>query len=224
MKLAFIGLGVMGYPMAGHLQRAGHEVTVFNRTTEKARNWTAEYGGGFAETPALAAEGADVVFLCVGNDDDVRSVVLGEQGVIVGLAAGGIIVDHTTASATLAREMEAAALEKGLGFLDAPVSGGQAGAENAALTVMVGGAPDTFSQAGTVSVGTYHPHTLCWPALTSYSTGNNGTAVTRDVVTPTAFEFPFLVFGQRPEASGVKRLHHFGHGMKRCGRPSKKST
>ena len=147
MKLAFIGLGVMGYPMAGHLQRAGHEVTVFNRTTEKARNWTAEYGGGFAETPALAAEGADVVFLCVGNDDDVRSVVLGEQGVIVGLAAGGIIVDHTTASATLAREMEAAALEKGLGFLDAPVSGGQAGAENAALTVMVGGAPDTFSQA-----------------------------------------------------------------------------
>ncbi|WP_205422726.1 NAD(P)-dependent oxidoreductase [Seongchinamella sediminis] len=147
MKLAFIGLGVMGYPMAGHLQGAGHEVCVYNRTAGKARDWVAKYGGECADTPAGAAAGADICFLCVGNDDDVRSVVLGGQGALSALEAGAIIVDHTTASAELARELEAAAQDAGVGFLDAPVSGGQAGAENGALTIMVGGQQQVFSRA-----------------------------------------------------------------------------
>ncbi len=147
MKIGFIGLGVMGFPMAGHLQAAGHAVTVFNRTAQKAEDWVARHGGGGADTPAAAANGADLVCVCVGNDDDVRSVVLGPQGVFSGLAAGAIVVDHTTASAELARELASLAAERELGFLDAPVSGGQAGAENGALTIMVGGEPDSFARA-----------------------------------------------------------------------------
>ena len=144
MKIAFIGLGVMGFPMAGHLQASGHEVTVYNRTVEKATRWAQQYGGAYASTPAEAVHEAEVACLCVGNDDDVRSVVVADGGIFEGLPRGGIVVDHTTASAHLARELAAQAGELGLGFLDAPVSGGQAGAENGALTIMVGGERDHF--------------------------------------------------------------------------------
>ena len=147
MRTAFIGLGVMGYPMAGYLARAGHEVVVYNRTGSKADEWCSAFDGSSAETPAAAAAGADIVFTCVGNDDDVREVILGEQGAIHGMAAGSILVDHTTASAKLARELEAALAEKSVGFLDAPLSGGQAGAENGQLTIMVGGSEETFTRA-----------------------------------------------------------------------------
>ena len=147
MRTAFIGLGVMGYPMAGFLAKAGHDTVVFNRTSSKAEQWVAEYGGSSANTPRKAAASADIVFCCVGNDDDVRDVILGEDGILNGVPEGAIIVDHTTASATIAREVYAAAGEKNVGFLDAPVSGGQAGAENGQLTVMVGGDADIFDRA-----------------------------------------------------------------------------
>ncbi len=146
MKVAFIGLGVMGYPMAGHLQKSGHEVCVYNRNQTKAQNWQVEFSGRFALTPALAAKDCDIVFCCVGNDDDVRQVVLGEHGILAGMSAGSILVDHTTASANLARELSDIAVSQQKFFLDAPVSGGQAGAENGVLTVMVGGAQDTFAE------------------------------------------------------------------------------
>ena len=139
MKVAFIGLGVMGYPMAGHDKAAGMEVCVFNRTPEKAERWCEEFSGTSANTPATAAEGCDIVLVCVGNDDDVRQVVMGEDGVLAGMKEGAILVDHTTASAALARELDEEARSQGKKFLDAPVTGGQAGAENGALTVMVGG-------------------------------------------------------------------------------------
>ncbi|MCV2356134.1 NAD(P)-dependent oxidoreductase [Paucibacter sp. B2R-40] len=139
-KLAFLGLGVMGYPMAGHLQRAGHAVTVYNRTAAKAQAWVAEYGGSLAATPAEAAADADIVFACVGNDDDLRWVVLSSKGAFAGMnKPGAILVDHTTASAEVARELHGEASKRGLHFVDAPVSGGQAGAVNGALTVMCGG-------------------------------------------------------------------------------------
>lgn len=147
MRLAFVGLGVMGHPMAGHWAAAGHEVVVFNRTASRAEAWCAQYGGRTAATPREAAEGAELVAVCVGDDDDVRSVVLGEDGVLAGLAADALLVDHTTASAALARELEHAARERGVAFLDAPVSGGQAGAENGALTIMVGGEEAAFERA-----------------------------------------------------------------------------
>lgn len=147
MKLAFIGLGVMGFPMAGHLQAAGHDVTVFNRTGQRALDWQQQHGGNVADTPAAAAEGAGMVCCCVGNDDDVRQVLLGKNGALSTMASGAILVDHTTASADLARELFAAAGEAGVGFLDAPVSGGQAGAENGALTIMVGGEETVFATA-----------------------------------------------------------------------------
>jgi 3-hydroxyisobutyrate dehydrogenase len=146
-KVAFIGLGVMGYPMAGHLASGGHDVTVFNRTAAKANAWVSQHGGKAAATPRAAAEGADIVFACVGNDDDVRNVTLDDDGAFDGVAAGAIFVDHTTASADLARELYAVAGERGFGFLDAPVSGGQAGAKNGALTVMVGGDAEIFERA-----------------------------------------------------------------------------
>ena len=146
MKVGFVGLGVMGYPMAGHLQGAGHQVTVFNRSPDTARRWQREYAGQCAGTPGEAAEGADLVCICVGNDDDVRSVVSGPGGVLAGLPAGATLVDHTTASAELARELAALAAAREVGFLDAPVSGGQAGAENGVLTIMVGGEAACFEQ------------------------------------------------------------------------------
>ena len=147
MKVAFIGLGVMGYPMAGHVLRAGLEICVFNRNAARAEQWCAEYGGDMAPTPAEAAKNADVVLVCVGNDDDVRAVVLGESGALAAMKHGAILVDHTTASADLARELAVAAQQQGKQFLDAPVSGGQAGAENGALTVMIGGEPSTYNLA-----------------------------------------------------------------------------
>jgi len=147
MKVAFIGLGVMGYPMAGHVLRAGLEIFVFNRNAARAEQWCAEYGGDMAPTPAEAAKNADVVLVCVGNDDDVRAVVLGESGALAAMKPGAILVDHTTASADLARELAGAAQQQGKQFLDAPVSGGQAGAENGALTVMIGGDPSTYDLA-----------------------------------------------------------------------------
>jgi 3-hydroxyisobutyrate dehydrogenase-like beta-hydroxyacid dehydrogenase len=143
--IAFLGLGVMGHPMAGHLARAGHHVCVFNRTAAKALAWVGEYGGRSAATPREAATGASVVFACVGNDDDLRSVVLGDDGALAGMAAGSVFVDHTTASAAVARELYAAAQQRGLAFIDAPVSGGQAGAVNGVLTVMCGGDAAPFA-------------------------------------------------------------------------------
>jgi 3-hydroxyisobutyrate dehydrogenase len=144
--VAFIGLGVMGSPMAWHLAAAGHDVTVYNRTTEKADAWVAAHGGASAPTPERAARNADVVFVCVGNDDDVRSVVLGDDGALAGMGTGSVLVDHTTASADLARELGGAAAAADVGFVDAPVSGGQAGAENGTLTVMCGGAEESFAK------------------------------------------------------------------------------
>jgi len=153
-KVAFLGLGVMGHPMAGHLARAGHAVTVYNRTVAKAVAWAAEYGGQHAATPAAAAQGADIVFACVGNDDDLRSVVLGADGAFERMKPGAIFVDHTTASAAVARELYAAAQARGLHFIDAPVSGGQAGAVNGSLTVMCGGDTGPFE--------TIHPVALAF--------------------------------------------------------------
>jgi 3-hydroxyisobutyrate dehydrogenase-like beta-hydroxyacid dehydrogenase len=147
MKLAFLGLGVMGYPMAGHLAKAGHQVAVYNRTAAKAKAWVKQFGGADRPTPAEAAAEAEIVFTCVGNDDDLRQVVTGETGAFHGMRRGAILADHTTASAEVARELAAVGAEKGLGFLDAPVSGGQAGAENGKLTVMVGGDPAAFKVA-----------------------------------------------------------------------------
>ena len=138
-KVAFIGLGVMGYPMAGHLARAGHAVTVFNRTRSRAERWVGEHGGAAASTPAAACEDAEIVFTCVGRDEDVRAVTLEADGAFAGMRSGAVFVDHTTTSAELARELDAEARERGLAFLDAPVSGGQAGAENGRLAVMAGG-------------------------------------------------------------------------------------
>jgi len=147
-KVAFIGLGVMGYPMAGHLKtRGGHDVTIYNRSPARAEKWTAQYGGASASTPKAAAEGAEFAFTCVGNDDDLRSVVLAENGALAGMKPGAVLIDNTTASAIVARELAAAAKAKGVDFLDAPVSGGQAGAENGQLTVMVGGDEATFARA-----------------------------------------------------------------------------
>ncbi len=143
-RVAFIGLGVMGYPMAGHLARAGHQVTVYNRTAAKAKAWAAEYGGSTAPTPRAAAEGADIVFSCVGNDADLRGVVLGESGALSVMKPGAVIADHTTTSAAVARELNALALERGVSFIDAPVSGGNIGAVNGTLTVMCGGETAAF--------------------------------------------------------------------------------
>ena len=142
--VTFLGLGVMGHPMAGHLARAGHRVTVYNRTAAKAAAWVAEYGGASAPTPAQAAQGADFVFACVGNDDDLRAVTTGADGAFAGMKPGAVFVDHTTASAEVARELHAAARERGLHFVDAPVSGGQSGAVNGVLTVMCGGDAEPF--------------------------------------------------------------------------------
>lgn len=147
MRTAFIGLGVMGYPMAGFLSKAGHDVVVYNRTQSKAEDWAREFGGRTAPTPAAAAERAAVVFSCVGNDEDVRDVILGREGALNGVAPGATIVDHTTASAHLARQIHCIAAEKSVDFLDAPVSGGQAGAESGQLTVMVGGDREPFARA-----------------------------------------------------------------------------
>jgi 3-hydroxyisobutyrate dehydrogenase/2-hydroxy-3-oxopropionate reductase len=150
-KVAFIGLGVMGYPMAGHLaKRGGHTVTVYNRTAAKAAKWAAEHGGSAAATPREAATDAEFVFSCVGNDDDLRSVIFGKDGALAGMKAGATLIDNTTASAIVAREIYAAAKAKNIGFLDAPVSGGQAGAENGQLTVMVGGDQAVFDKANPV--------------------------------------------------------------------------
>jgi len=145
-KLAFLGLGVMGYPMAGHLARAGHSLVVYNRTPAKAAKWVEQHGGTSAPTPAAAAAGAEIVLMCVGNDDDVRAVAAGNDGALGAMAAGAFLVDHTTASAQVAREIHAAAKAKGVDFLDAPVSGGQAGAENGKLTIMVGGDAAAFAR------------------------------------------------------------------------------
>ncbi len=146
-KLAFLGLGVMGYPMAGHLQAADHEVCVFNRTAAKADKWVAQHGGRSAATPREAAQGAEFVMACVGNDDDLRSVCLGDDGAFAGMAEGAIFVDHTTVSAKVTRELYSAAQARGVGFVDAPVSGGQAGAENGQLSIMCGGDEAVYARA-----------------------------------------------------------------------------
>ncbi|MEQ5870626.1 NAD(P)-dependent oxidoreductase [Sagittula sp. NFXS13] len=146
-KLAFLGLGVMGYPMAGHLVKAGHEVCVYNRTAAKAEKWVAEHGGTMAATPREAAQGAEFVLSCVGNDDDLRGVCLGDDGAFAGMSAGSVFVDHTTVSASVTRELYAVAKDAEISFVDAPVSGGQAGAENGQLVVMCGGDEDAYNRA-----------------------------------------------------------------------------
>jgi len=146
-NVAFIGLGVMGYPMAGYISKAGHNVTVYNRTAAKADKWVAEYKGSKADTPAKAAEGADFIFTCVGNDNDLREVTFGDNGIFKTIKKGSVYIDNTTASATIAREIYEHSLKSEFGFLDAPVSGGQAGAENGALTVMIGGDQANFDKA-----------------------------------------------------------------------------
>jgi 3-hydroxyisobutyrate dehydrogenase len=148
--VAFLGLGVMGYPMAGHLKEAGHDVTVYNRTATKAKQWVDQFGGKMATTPREAVQRASIVFACVGNDEDLRSVVLGDNGAFAGMVSGAIFVDHTTASAAVARELYAVAKAKGMHFIDAPVSGGQAGAVNGLLTVMCGGDQAAFDAVKTV--------------------------------------------------------------------------
>jgi 3-hydroxyisobutyrate dehydrogenase len=163
-RVAFLGLGVMGYPMAGHLARAGHATTVYNRTAAKAAQWVAEYGGRSAPTPQAAAAGAQIVFACVGNDDDLRSVTTGAQGAFAGMPEGAVFVDHTTASAAVARELSAAALERGLQFIDAPVSGGNLGAINGALTVMCGGDAAAFASIQPVALAFAKAVTLLGPS------------------------------------------------------------
>jgi 2-hydroxy-3-oxopropionate reductase len=163
-SVAFIGLGVMGFPMAGHLAAKGHTLHVFNRTRGRADAWVKAHGGATAASPAEAAKGASAVFVCVGNDEDVRAVTLGPEGALAGMAAGSVLVDHTTASAELARTLETAAAERGIGFVDAPVSGGQGGAEKGILTVMCGGVPDTFEKVRPL-IGAYaRAVTLMGPA------------------------------------------------------------
>ncbi len=163
-KVAFLGLGVMGYPMARHLGAKGHDVTVYNRTAEKADKWVSENGGRAARTPREAAEGQEIVFACVGNDDDLRQVTLGPDGAFHSLTAGSLFVDHTTASAEVARELHAAAQEKGGAFVDAPVSGGQAGAENGVLTVMCGGDEEAYARAEPVIMSFARACRLMGPA------------------------------------------------------------
>ena len=153
-KVAFIGLGVMGYPMAGHLAEAGHTVSVYNRSDRRAREWLAEHSGAAFATPASAAKDAEFVFMCVGNDDDVRSVTYGEDGVLAGIAEGAVLVDHTTASPDLARELYAAAKNQSAHFLDAPLTGGQAGADSGQLTIIIGGDPDVYDRTNSV-IGCY---------------------------------------------------------------------
>ncbi|MFP5324490.1 MAG: NAD(P)-dependent oxidoreductase, partial [Gammaproteobacteria bacterium] len=159
-KVAFLGLGVMGYPMAGHLAKAGHSVTVYNRTPAKGEAWVAEFGGSARQTPREAAMGADIVFACVGNDDDLRAIVLGADGALAGMQPGAIFVDHTTASADVARELYGAAKNLGIAFVDAPVSGGQAGAQNGLLTVMCGGDQAAFDVARPVAMAFSRAFTL----------------------------------------------------------------
>jgi 3-hydroxyisobutyrate dehydrogenase len=149
-KVAFLGLGVMGYPMAGHLKKKGHEVTVYNRTGAKAEKWVAEFGGSFAPAPKAAAAGQEIVFACVGNDEDLRSITIGADGAFEGMSDGALFVDHTTASAEIARDLHAKAKAHGLGFIDAPVSGGEAGAQNGTLTVMCGGDEAFYARAESV--------------------------------------------------------------------------
>ncbi len=163
-RVAFLGLGVMGHPMAGHLARAGHATAVYNRTAARAAAWTAEYGGTAASTPREAAAGADVVFACVGNDDDLRAVTLGPDGAFAGMKPDAVFVDHTTASAEVARELNQAARARGLHFIDAPVSGGQAGAVNGALTVMCGGDPAPFDAIKPVARSFARAVTLVGPS------------------------------------------------------------
>jgi len=153
-ELAFLGLGVMGFPMAGHLQAAGHRVTVYNRTASKAEKWVDSHGGAMGKTPAEAAAGAEIVMACVGDDDDLRAVCLGDDGAFASMAPGTLFVDHTTVSAAVTRELYAAAAEKTIGFVDAPVSGGQAGAENGQLSIMCGGDEADYARAAPV-IGTY---------------------------------------------------------------------
>jgi len=163
-KVAFLGLGVMGFPMAGHLALAGHDVTVYNRTPAKSQTWLAEFKGRSAATPKAAAEGRDLVFCCVGNDDHLRAVVLGPQGAFAGMKPGAVFVDHTTASANVARELAAQAGRLGLQFVDAPVSGGQAGAQNGTLTVMCGGEQAAFDTARLVGTAFARAFTLLGPS------------------------------------------------------------
>jgi 3-hydroxyisobutyrate dehydrogenase-like beta-hydroxyacid dehydrogenase len=163
-KVAFLGLGTMGFPMAGHLAAKGHAVTVYNRTAARAEAWVARHGGRAAPTPAEAARGAEVVLACVGNDDDLRSVTVGAGGAFAGMERGAVFVDHTTASAEVARELAAEAAARGLAFLDAPVSGGQSGAENGVLTIMLGGEAEAYAKAAPV-IGAYaRAHRLLGPS------------------------------------------------------------
>ena len=208
-KVAFLGLGVMGHPMAGHLARAGHQVTVYNRTTAKAEAWAKEYGGGFGATPRDAVKEADFVFCCVGNDDDLRSVVLGDDGGFAGMKPGAVFVDHTTASAEVARELYAAAQKAGLQFVDAPVSGGQAGAVNGALTVMCGGDAAAFDAMKPVAMNFAKAVTLV---------GKSGSGQLAKMVNQVAIAglvqglSEAIAFGQRAGLDMIQVLEVIGKG------------
>ena len=208
-RVAFLGLGVMGHPMAGHLACAGHHTTVYNRTAAKAQAWAAEYGGDTSPTPAAAAQQADIVFACVGNDDDLRSVVLGEHGAFASMKPGAVFVDHTTASAHVARELHAAALARGLHFVDAPVSGGQAGAVNGVLTVMCGGDPEPFN--------TIKPVTLAFARAVTLI-GNSGAGQQAKMVNQVAIAglvqglSEAIAFGQRAGLDMALVLDVIGKG------------
>jgi 3-hydroxyisobutyrate dehydrogenase len=208
-KVAFLGLGVMGFPMAGHLALAGHEVTVYNRSPAKAQAWTGEFKGSAAPTPREASAGRDLVFCCVGNDEDLRSVALGDQGALAGMKPGAILIDHTTASANVARELYAEARQRGLQFVDAPVSGGQAGAQNGLLTVMCGGDAAAFEAAKPVAIAFSRAFTLL---------GGPGSGQLAKMVNQTAIAglvqglAEAIVFGQKAGLDMAQVLDVIGKG------------
>jgi 3-hydroxyisobutyrate dehydrogenase len=208
-KVAFLGLGVMGFPMAGHLALAGHEVTVYNRSPAKAQAWTGEFKGSAAPTPREASAGRDLVFCCVGNDEDLRSVALGDQGALAGMKPGAILIDHTTASANVARELYAEARQRGLQFVDAPVSGGQAGAQNGLLTVMCGGDAAAFEAAKPVAMAFSRAFTLL---------GGPGSGQLAKMVNQTAIAglvqglAEAIVFGQKAGLDMAQVLDVIGKG------------
>ncbi len=208
-KVAFLGLGVMGFPMAGHLALAGHDVTVYNRSAAKAQAWAGEFKGRAAPTPREASAGRDLVFCCVGNDDDLRAVVLGDQGAFAGMKPGAVLIDHTTASANVARELYAEARRRGLQFVDAPVSGGQAGAQNGLLTVMCGGDAAAFETAKPVAMAFARAFTL----LGSAGTGQLAKMVNQIAIAGLVQGLSeAIVFGQKAGLDMVQVLEVIGKG------------
>ncbi|MGI9600557.1 MAG: NAD(P)-dependent oxidoreductase [Acidimicrobiales bacterium] len=206
---AFLGLGVMGHPMAGHLATAGHQVTVYNRTATRADHWVEQHEGRVGSTPAEAAADADAVFMCVGNDDDVRQVALGADGALAAMAPGTVLVDHSTASAALARELHAVCAEAGVGFVDAPISGGQSGAEQGILTIMAGGEPAHFAAVEPVMAAYSQARTLIGPAGSGQLTKMVNQIAIAGLIEGLS---EALAFGQRAHLDMDKVLDTITHG------------